>query len=85
MDSIKPPGGTCGRGVGQFIPGMIGDAKGVMVRDAEGKEFPDFFRGIRVLNAGHGPDEVVDAIRDQGANTSTPVGYGCRINKGEYR
>ena len=31
----------------------------------EGKEFLDFSGGIGVLNVGHCPDEVVEAIRDQ--------------------
>ena len=53
------------RGVSQFIPAMIEEAKGVVVRDVEGKEFLDFSGGIGVLNVGHCPDEVVEAIRDQ--------------------
>ncbi len=53
------------RGVSQFIPAMIAEAKGVEVRDVEGREFLDFSSGIGVLNVGHCPDEVVEAIRDQ--------------------
>jgi 4-aminobutyrate aminotransferase/(S)-3-amino-2-methylpropionate transaminase len=53
------------RGVSQFIPAMIEEAKGVIVRDVEGREFLDFSGGIGVLNVGHCPDEVVEAIRDQ--------------------
>ncbi len=53
------------RGVNQFIPAMIAEAKGVWMRDVEGKEFLDFSGGIGVLNVGHCPDEVVEAIRDQ--------------------
>lgn len=53
------------RGVNQFIPAVIAEAKGVVVRDVEGKEFLDFSGGIGVLNVGHCPDEVVEAIRDQ--------------------
>jgi 4-aminobutyrate aminotransferase/(S)-3-amino-2-methylpropionate transaminase len=44
---------------------MIGEAKGALVWDVEGKEFLDFSGGIGVLNVGHCPDEVVEAIRDQ--------------------
>ncbi len=53
------------RGVNQFIPAMISEAKGVAVRDVEGREFLDFSGGIGVLNVGHCPEEVVEAIRDQ--------------------
>ena len=53
------------RGVSQFIPAMIEEAKGVVVRDMAGREFLDFSGGIGVLNVGHCPDEVVEAIRDQ--------------------
>jgi len=53
------------KGVNQFIPAMVAEAKGVIVRDVEGQEFLDFSGGIGVLNVGHCPDEVVEAIRDQ--------------------
>ena len=53
------------RGVNQFIPAMIAEAKGVQVKDVEGREFLDFSGGIGALNVGHCPDEVVTAIRDQ--------------------
>ena len=53
------------KGVNQFIPAMVAEAKGVIVRDVEGREFLDFSGGIGVLNVGHCPDEVVEAIRDQ--------------------
>jgi 4-aminobutyrate aminotransferase/(S)-3-amino-2-methylpropionate transaminase len=53
------------RGVNQFIPAMVAEARGVMVRDVEGREFLDFSGGIGVLNVGHCPEEVVEAIRDQ--------------------
>jgi len=53
------------KGVYTALPAMIAEAKGVLVRDVEGKEFLDFSGGIGVLNVGHCPDEVVAAIRDQ--------------------
>jgi len=52
-------------GVSQQLPAMIAEAKGVVVRDVEGKEYLDFSGGIGVLNVGHCPNEVVEAIRDQ--------------------
>lgn len=53
------------KGVSQLLPAMIAEAKGVLVKDVEGKEFLDFSGGIGVINVGHCPDEVVEAIRDQ--------------------
>ncbi|MBM4333532.1 MAG: 4-aminobutyrate--2-oxoglutarate transaminase [Deltaproteobacteria bacterium] len=53
------------KGVYTLLPAMIAEAKGAVVRDVEGKEFLDFSGGIGVLNVGHCPDEVVEAIRDQ--------------------
>jgi 4-aminobutyrate aminotransferase/(S)-3-amino-2-methylpropionate transaminase len=64
-DLIKVRQDHVARGVNQFIPAMVAEAKGVVVRDVEGREFLDFSGGIGVLNVGHCPDEVVEAIRDQ--------------------
>ncbi len=64
-DLIKMRQDNVARGVNQFIPAMVAEAKGVIVKDVEGREFLDFSGGIGVLNVGHSPDEVVEAIRDQ--------------------
>ncbi|HSR11309.1 MAG TPA: 4-aminobutyrate--2-oxoglutarate transaminase [Thermodesulfobacteriota bacterium] len=64
-DLVKKRQEHVARGVNQFIPAMVAEAKGVIVRDVEGREFLDFSGGIGVLNVGHCPDEVVEAIRDQ--------------------
>ena len=64
-DLIKMRQDHVAKGVNQFIPAMVAEAKGVMVRDVEGREFLDFSGGIGVLNVGHCPDEVIEAIRDQ--------------------
>ncbi len=64
-DLIKMRQDNVARGVNQFIPAMVAEAKGALVRDVEGREFLDFSGGIGVLNVGHCPDEVVEAIRDQ--------------------
>lgn len=64
-DLIKMRQEHVARGVNQFIPAMVAEAKGVVVRDVEGREFLDFSGGIGVLNVGHCPDEVVEAVRDQ--------------------
>lgn len=64
-DLVKMRQDNVARGVNQFIPAMVAEAKGVIVKDVEGREFLDFSGGIGVLNVGHSPDEVVEAIRDQ--------------------
>jgi 4-aminobutyrate aminotransferase / (S)-3-amino-2-methylpropionate transaminase / 5-aminovalerate transaminase len=53
------------KGISALLPAMIAEAKGVLVHDIEGKEFLDFSGGIGVLNVGHCPDAVVEAIREQ--------------------
>jgi 4-aminobutyrate aminotransferase/(S)-3-amino-2-methylpropionate transaminase len=62
---IKLRENNVAKGVYTALPAMIAEAKGVVVRDVEGKEFLDFSGGIGVLNVGHCPEEVVQAIRDQ--------------------
>jgi len=64
-DLIKLRQDHVARGVNQFIPPMVAEAKGVVVKDVDGKEFLDFSGGIGVLNVGHCPDDVVEALRDQ--------------------
>ncbi len=52
-------------GMGMFSPLTIASAKGAITRDADGREYIDFAGGIGVLNAGHCPPPVVDAIVKQ--------------------
>lgn len=49
-------------GMGMYSPLTIASAKGAIVIDVDGKEYIDFAGGIGVLNAGHCPKPVVDAI-----------------------
>lgn len=53
------------RGISHGTPLFIEQAKGAIMTDVEGKEYIDFYGGIGVLNAGHCPSPVVDAIKDQ--------------------
>lgn len=46
-------------------PIEIVSGEGCRVRDAEGREYLDFFGGILTTISGHGIPEIVDAIRDQ--------------------
>ena len=49
-------------GLGMFSPATIVSGKGAVIKDADEKEYIDFAGGIGVLNAGHCPKPVVDAI-----------------------
>lgn len=52
-------------GVGVFNTATVTEAKGATIIDADGRELIDFAGGIGVVNAGHCPDPVVAAIREQ--------------------
>ncbi|MDU8886862.1 aspartate aminotransferase family protein [Yeosuana sp. MJ-SS3] len=52
-------------GVGVFNTATVKHAKGAIITDADGNELIDFAGGIGVVNAGHCPEPVVDAIREQ--------------------
>ncbi len=52
-------------GMGMFSPLTIASGKGAIIKDVDGKEYIDFTGGIGVLNAGHCPKPVVDAIIKQ--------------------
>lgn len=52
-------------GVGVFNTATVSEAKGATIIDADGNELIDFAAGIGVVNAGHCPEPVVAAIREQ--------------------
>ncbi|MGW8123799.1 aspartate aminotransferase family protein [Roseivirga echinicomitans] len=52
-------------GVGVFNTATVSHAKGAIITDEDGKEWIDFAGGIGVVNAGHCPQPVVDAIKAQ--------------------
>lgn len=52
-------------GVGVFNTATVQDAKGAIIIDVDGRELIDFAGGIGVVNAGHCPEPVVAAIREQ--------------------
>lgn len=52
-------------GVGVFNTATVREAKGAIITDVDGKELIDFAGGIGVVNAGHCPEPVVEAIREQ--------------------
>ncbi len=53
------------RGVFNMTPLVISEANGARVKDITGREYIDFAAGVGVLNVGHCPKAVVEAIRDQ--------------------
>ncbi len=53
------------RGIANVFPIVIEEAKGAVIKDIDGNHFIDFYGGIGVLNAGHCPETVVDAIKNQ--------------------
>ena len=52
-------------GMGMFTPLTIASASGSTMTDVDGKKYIDFAGGIGVLNAGHCPRPVVNAIVKQ--------------------
>lgn len=52
-------------GVGVFNTATVKEAKGAIIIDVDGRELIDFAGGIGVVNAGHCPEPVVEAIREQ--------------------
>lgn len=52
-------------GVGVFNTATVKEAKGAIIIDVDGRELIDFAGGIGVVNAGHCPEPVVAAIREQ--------------------
>jgi len=52
-------------GVGVFNTATVKEAKGAIITDVDGNELIDFAGGIGVVNAGHCPPPVVEAIREQ--------------------
>ena len=52
-------------GVGMFNTATVSSAKNATIIDVDGDEWIDFGGGIGVVNSGHCPDSVVQAIKDQ--------------------
>jgi len=52
-------------GVGIFNTATVSHAKGAIITDVDGNELIDFAGGIGVVNAGHCPEPVVEAIKEQ--------------------
>jgi 4-aminobutyrate aminotransferase/(S)-3-amino-2-methylpropionate transaminase len=55
----------CARGVNTGKPMYVDEAKGAIIKDLDGNTYIDFFGGIGVVNVGHCPEPVVEAIKKQ--------------------
>jgi len=53
------------RGVATMTPVYAAAAHGAVLEDVDGNRFIDFTGGLGVLNAGHTPAPVVQAVKDQ--------------------
>jgi len=65
--------------IGIFNPGTAVSASGSLITDADGREMIDFAGGIGVVNAGHCPPPVVEAIARQAARM-----IHCSFNVATY-
>jgi 4-aminobutyrate aminotransferase/(S)-3-amino-2-methylpropionate transaminase len=52
-------------GLGRSTEVVVKSAKGALVWDVDGNRLIDFAGGIGMLNIGHSPDEVIDAVKKQ--------------------
>lgn len=66
-------------GIGIFNPATAVSASGAVIVDADGREMIDFAGGIGVVNAGHCPAPVVEAIARQAATL-----IHCSFNVATY-
>ncbi|MGE5702056.1 MAG: 4-aminobutyrate--2-oxoglutarate transaminase [Clostridia bacterium] len=53
------------KGIGNNTPIFVESASGALLKDVDGNTFIDFAGAIGTLNAGHCPQEVVDALKAQ--------------------
>ncbi|HEX4851285.1 MAG TPA: aminotransferase class III-fold pyridoxal phosphate-dependent enzyme, partial [Puia sp.] len=65
--------------IGIFNPSTAARASGAIILDADGREMIDFAGGIGVVNAGHCPPKVVEAIKKQAATL-----IHCSFNVATY-
>ena len=65
--------------IGIFNPSTAASASGSIITDADGREMIDFAGGIGVVNAGHCPPPVVEAIARQAASL-----IHCSFNVATY-
>lgn len=64
---------------------VVRDARGSIVRDAEGREYLDLLAGMGVANVGHAHPEVVSALRSQADRHLHVMVYGEFIQEAQVR
>ncbi len=64
------------KGISAAAPIFIESAKGAAVRDLDGNTYLDLYGGIGVINAGHCPPEVVEAIKAQAEQAAAQLLHG---------
>jgi 4-aminobutyrate aminotransferase/(S)-3-amino-2-methylpropionate transaminase len=57
--------GSMPAGLGKLTNVVVEKSKGAVIHDVDGNTLLDFAGGIGVLNAGHCPEEVVEAVKNQ--------------------
>lgn len=67
VDLFERRNAVVAKGVGVFNTATAASAKGATIIDVDGNELIDFAGGIGVVNAGHCPEPVVQAIQEQAA------------------
>ncbi len=53
------------KGVSNASPIFVREAKGAVITDVDGNQFIDLAGGIGVINVGHRPDDVLEAVQEQ--------------------
>jgi acetylornithine/N-succinyldiaminopimelate aminotransferase len=64
---------------------VVQDARGSIVRDAEGREYLDLLAGMGVANVGHAHPEVVSALRSQADRHLHVMVYGEFVQEAQVR
>jgi len=62
---IQRKNNAVARGIANSTGVFVEKASGAVITDVEGREFLDFYAGVGVLNIGHCPKPVVEAIQKQ--------------------
>ena len=62
--------------VGAGLPKVFVKGEGIMLTDAQGREYIDAISGIWVVAAGHGRQEIADAIAEQASRLAYVTAYG---------
>ena len=53
------------RGISTTFPIIVDTAEGALINDIDGNSYIDFYGGIGVINVGHSPNAIIEAVKDQ--------------------